>query len=134
MLDHAPNHKIGTYKPETFKSRDSYSFKEYVFECVLMLMDIDNKPHSITYLYVSKEYNVAAIGAPYKPGRFIISKGGNITFDHLSLAEQPAISHTDEQEPGFNVELHYLGIRKKRPSGNIMKLILVAKYLSYVAV
>jgi len=72
-------------------------------------------------MYVSKEYNVGSIGGPYKPGRFIIGRGGQHAPDYLVFAEEPAIAYTEEQEPGFNVELQYLRMRKNRSPGNVIE-------------
>ena len=70
---------------------------------------------------MSKEYNFGETGFPYKPGRFII---GNLREGYpdsddsvqIILAEEPAGAYT---RPGFNVEVHYLQIRKHAQMGKI---------------
>ena len=69
--------------------------------------------------YVSKEYNVSPVLDYYKPGRFVV---GRISMAHvpfpsnnLILAEESATAFTDSS---FDVELHYLRVRKHIRRGN----------------
>lgn len=72
--------------------------------------------------YISKEYNVSPLDELYMPARFLFINFWtdmlNISNDfYLLLAEEPAIGHGD---PDFNVELHYLQLRKHVQPGEIL--------------
>ena len=110
------------YKEEEFVTY-GYSFTERVFVCLVRLIDASHNTRGIVPLYVSEEYNVGTIPAPFKPGRFVIMKGEADFRDILVLAEQPAVAYTKEQASDFNLELHYLGIRKKRSLGNVIECL-----------
>lgn len=84
-------------------------FPEYVFVCLVNDPDPSGQqPSAITPVYVSKEYNVGPFSVPIKPGRFVyfMPRHYGVKF---ALAEEPAVAYTDLR---FNVELHYLQIRK----------------------
>ena len=83
-------------------------FSEYVFPCLVM----DPFVRKFAALRISKEYNVGPSDKLYMPGRFIFGDtivGYPPSADHRLLAEQPAIAYTGSN---FNVELHYLSLRK----------------------
>lgn len=102
-----------SYKQREFDvAEDSYNFKEFVFVCPLM----DWSDSDIFPYYVSKEYNVALPGAPYKPGRFLFGIIKPELKTYVMLAEEPAAAFT---KPGFNVEMYYLQIRRHAEPGTI---------------
>jgi hypothetical protein len=106
-----------------------YRFEEYVFECPLE--DWLNKV-AITF-YVSKEYNVGPLRAgEHMPGRFVFKNftpGRLHPYNYVVLAEQPATAYL---ETNFNVELHYLRMRKYVKPGKIAESL--APYVPKVAV
>lgn len=96
-------------------------FKEYVFVCPMR----NTQSNAVYGFYVSKEYNLSSGGESYKPGRFIV---GDCTLRFpfptisLILAEEPAKAYT---EPDFNVELHYLRMRKYIQPGKLLFTIVL---------
>ena len=90
---------------------NSFLFEEYVFVCLIQ-HELDDS--LIIPYYISKEYNVAAAHQPYMPGHFVFGVLSPeiinpYTFNSMILAEEPAKAYIDF---GFNIELHYLQIRK----------------------
>ena len=106
------------YELREFNVADTHRFEEHVFACpVVHLSDEDN----IVLYYVSKEYNVNLLAfQPSKPGRFIFGRDfGNrkVVCDRVLLAEEPAVAFVGEAGFGFDIELHYLKIRKRTQLG-----------------
>lgn len=100
------------YEQRRFSMRISDSFDiitEYVFLCPFRdLSTLDLAP-----IYVSKPYNVSPFAdGSYMPSRFVI---GNLiptylpAYNNLILAEEPVVAY---EKSDFNVELHYLRLRK----------------------
>jgi hypothetical protein len=92
-------------------------FREHVFACIVR----NRYSRDLLAYYVSKEYNV--LNNSYMPGRFVFRKNDDdhpsyarIIFSAIALAEEPA---TIYQRPNYNLELHYLRIRKHRRPGKI---------------
>lgn len=86
-------------------------FREQVFVCTL----IDRLRNRIHPFYVSKEYNISLSKQHFTPGRFIFGSllpATSWPYTDILLAEQPVKPRT---EPDFNVEMHYLRIRKFVP-------------------
>ena len=82
--------------------------KEYVFTCLLAdINDLDN----IHPLYVAKAYNTRR---GLHVHRFLFPEKKEKRFQRVMLAEQPAKVYT---LPDFNVELHYLELRKLHEPG-----------------
>ena len=90
--------------------------KEHVFICPME----NQMDASLELFYVSKEYHVS-VSKPYLVGRFVFQKWSShaadltsMTFNFVILAEGPALVYGG---PNFNVELHYLTMRKNRQQG-----------------
>lgn len=99
------------YRPKQF-ILPTFRFTEYVFFCPFkdtFDLDDDEEPTGM-HFFISKEYNVGPFSNHYMPGRFLM---GSDPYNHddimVLLAEEPAVFYA---EPGFNVELYYLRIRK----------------------
>jgi hypothetical protein len=87
---------------------------EHVFVCpVKSLLTNDT-----ILFYVSKEYNLRPSGEPNKPGRFVFGNfvSGSLPKHTLMLADVPADVYV---EGNFDVESHYLGMRKYIEPGKI---------------
>lgn len=87
-------------------SRYYFRTREFVFVCLL-------RQRSSTLLvpyYVSKEYNVSD-GEGYQAGRFVFGDRKPNVPEHVILAEESAEAYVRSD---FNVELHYLQMRKYR--------------------
>lgn len=91
--------------------RENIAVQEHVFVCLTSGSHIDE----IFPYYVSKEYNVGLnqSSTAYIPGRFIFSY---LTRKLEAFAEEPARARIS---PEFNVELHYLEIRKNYKPGRM---------------
>lgn len=85
-------------------SSTTFRFPEYVFVCLLRNWDSND----ISAYYVSKEYNVSDDG-PYTAGHFVFWGRGRVI-----LSEEPAKSYARND---YNVELHYLHLRKYHQPG-----------------
>lgn len=108
------------YKLREFSKMTTFHhLREYLFVCPAT--DTSEKNVMVYPYYVSKEYNVGLLGQSFKSGRFVFSNfipGRRDSYDIVILAEEPAIVHT---EPSFNIELHYLHIRKYIDPGEFIK-------------
>ena len=96
------------YRQQEFSMFGSYRFKEYVFGCPLE----NFTDEAVMAFFITKEYNVSPWHDLYKPGRFAFkdfTPGYVYPYNYVVLAEEPAEAIT---QPGFNIELHYLQIRK----------------------
>lgn len=103
---------------EILNSRSTQSFlvraAEYVFVCLLKKQYQDE----LVPIYVSKEYNVSG-SESYMAGRFVFRNREyprHPEYHYMLLAEKPATVYTRSD---YNVELHYLEIRKRRQPGKI---------------
>lgn len=104
-----------SYKAVEFTMTDSFQFREYFFLCPTK----DRFFHNTVLLHVSKEYNVCPFVEPRMLGRFLLSNilpEQSNSLDSVVLAEEPGEAYV---EPNFNVELHYLRIRKYVRQGKI---------------
>lgn len=100
------------YKEYVFRTLPNWYYtREFVFFCPLK----NSSNNQLITFYVSKEYNVGISEIHQKSGRFIFGNFEPATGqmsqnrEYVILAEEPAKVY---KEPGFNVELHYLRIRK----------------------
>lgn len=122
-----PYEYTNPYKLQEFKifSINYYPllhFKEYVFACLLRSIVNSEK---LNIYYVSKEYNLmdGDENESYRAGRFVIGFRGtdplSVFHTYVLLAENPAEAFV---KPTFNVELHYLQIRKYRRPGKLTEV------------
>lgn len=115
----------GSYKYENQYTRqtlrvsvDLYEFEEYLFVCPLKSL----YGRDIIPFYISKEYDVSSLDEHYMPARFVFKRflpGHPNAHYYTLLAEQPANVHA---EPDFNVEIHYLQMRKYIEPGKMSKI------------
>lgn len=102
------------YNVKQFKVLDPMSMNfhivdEFVFVCLLKQWASGD----IVPFYVSKEYNVN-LEETYKVGRFVFGENRFVV-----LAEETARAYSTSN---FNLELHYLQMRKHRRPGKILCL------------
>ena len=89
--------------------------QEYTFVCLVRQRSSSSNKAKIAY-YVSKEYNVfTGQSSQHIAGRFVF-KPPTATIQLVILAEEPAKVH---ESPDFNLELHYLQIRRDREPGRV---------------
>lgn len=90
---------------------------EHVFLCPLK--SLLNK--DIMLFFVSKEYDVSPFDGYVMPGRFVFADftpGHPSIHNYIILAEEPARAYV---EPNFNVEIHYLRMRKHVQPGKVYR-------------
>ena len=103
---------VNDYEKLDFNITGIGRFEEFVFMCPLT----DLFTRNVNPFYISKEYNVGPSNELYMPGRFMFGNTLRVhhSYDYSILAEGSARAYTDLT---FNVELHYLNLRRHAESG-----------------
>ena len=125
--DYDPLEHSNPYTLKEFNVLDSvksHDFKEYVITCP-PLKDFFISDRSEIFYHVSKEYNVSPVEGQYKPGRFVFANfipEVQTSYNYMILAEEPARAY---RSPRFNVELHYIQMRKYISPGKMMIIFFI---------
>ena len=91
----------------------SFSFKEYTFACLLR----SKRSKKIIPFYVSKAYGLQ------HDRRFVFMENVDVYYSLMMLAESSADIYTNQN---FNVELHYLELRKfHQPGKNEVHMFMI---------